>query len=178
MSLLWLRGARTGGGRDEAVRKGSQRARNPRVLVRQQRIGREDCEEFAHVCATSRFYTHDTRQYQNLTHSNAALAGAIGHSMTNRLNSCDTLQAAESHVVLCGDSASLAPGGLPATRGDSLSPDDVLESRIQAVYDALLCAPTREQREKCAHRLAELVSERSPERIRQMEIAKFGRAMS
>jgi hypothetical protein len=54
--------------------------------------------------------------------------------------------------------------------------DEELEQRIHAVYDALLSAPTREQRQCCALRMAELVALRSPERVREMEIERFGRA--
>lgn len=48
-------------------------------------------------------------------------------------------------------------------------PDLELEAQIHAVYEALLAAPERDTKRSCALRLAELVSQRSPQRVRQME---------
>jgi hypothetical protein len=50
--------------------------------------------------------------------------------------------------------------------------DVELEERIQSVYEALIAAPTREQKRCCASRMADLMSQRSPERVRQMEVER------
>lgn len=50
--------------------------------------------------------------------------------------------------------------------------DVELVARIHATYEALLAAPGRDQQQDLAHRLGELVGQRSPGRVRQMEIAQ------
>lgn len=56
-----------------------------------------------------------------------------------------------------------------AHTGGSTQKDNELETRINAICDALLAAPIREQKQKCAERVAALVGQRSPERIDLME---------
>jgi hypothetical protein len=59
----------------------------------------------------------------------------------------------------------MAPGG----SNNQQQSDAELEGRINAVYDALLAAPTLEQKRCCAARMAELISQRSRERVAEME---------
>jgi hypothetical protein len=47
--------------------------------------------------------------------------------------------------------------------------DADLERRINAVFDALLAAPSRDEAQVCALRMAELIGKRSPQRVAEME---------